>query len=147
MALFKIFKGPSEKLDEKHSQKVEGYAYVAKTGDDSADFYVDYDSNTRLKINHHADHATLADTAEVANTLANKPSMTILNGQSNGPVLAITAGGKTSDEKTFPKATDTQSGVVTTGDQSFAGKKTFAHIVIPTSQPSNIVAGSIWIST
>ena len=112
MALFKILKGPLENLDAK--PKTEGYAYVAKTGDDSADFYVDYDSSTRLKINRHADHATLADTAEAAKTLVDKPTMTIINGQGNGPILTITAGGKTSDEKTFPKATDTQSGVVTT---------------------------------
>lgn len=121
MALFKILKGPLENLDAK--PKTEGYAYVAKTGDDSADFYVDYDSSTRLKINRHADHATLADTAEAAKTLVDKPTMTIINGQSNGPVLTITAGGKTSDEKTFPKATDTQSGVVTTASQTFAGNK------------------------
>lgn len=119
--LFKIFKGPRANLDAK--PKIEGYAYVAKTGDDSADFYVDYDNSTRLKINRHSDHAILADTAEVANTLADKPVMTILNGQGNGPILTITAGGKTSDEKTFPKATDTQSGVVTTGNQTFAGNK------------------------
>jgi hypothetical protein len=46
-----------------------------------------------------------------------------------------------------PDATTTQSGVITTAAQSFAGRKTFAHIVIPTSQPTSPVAGSIWIST
>lgn len=107
MALFKILKG-SGNLP---TTKTEGWAYVKKTGDDSADFYVDYDNNTRLKINCNAD------------TLTNKPAMTIINGQSNGPVLTITAGGKTSDEKIIPEATDAQSGVVTTVDQIFAGNK------------------------
>lgn len=123
MALFKIFKGPSEKLDEKHSQKVEGYAYVAKTGSDSADFYVDYDSATRLKINKHSDHATLADTAEVANTLADAPTLVIVDGTTIGPKLTVGAGGKSSDEKTFPSASDSISGVITTGDQTLAGNK------------------------
>ena len=107
MALFKILKGAGNLP----TTKTEGWAYVKKTGDNSADFYVDYDDNTRLKINYSAD------------VLTGKPSMTIVNGQSNGPVLTITAGGKTSDEKTFPKATDTQSGVVTTANQTFAGNK------------------------
>lgn len=107
MALFKILKGAGDLP----ATKTEGWAYVKKTGDNSADFYVDYDGNTRLKINYSAD------------VLTGKPSMTIVRGQSDGPVLTITAGGKTSDEKTFPKATDTQSGVVTTADQIFAGNK------------------------
>ena len=107
MALFKILKGAGNLP----TTKTEGWAYVKKTGNNSADFYVDYDGDTRLKINYSAD------------VLTGKPSMTIVRGQSDGPVLTITAGGKTSDEKTFPKATDTQSGVVTTADQIFAGNK------------------------
>lgn len=123
MALFKIFKGPSDELESKRSQKIEGYAYVAKTGDDSADFYVDYDNSTRLKINRHADHATLADTAEVANTLAEKPTLSITNGTTAGPILEVGAGGLTSDKKTFPSASTSISGIVTTGNQTFKGNK------------------------
>lgn len=121
MALFKILKGPLANLA--NQPKTEGYAYVAKTGNDSADFYVDYNSTTRLKINKRADEATLADTAEVANTLADKPTLAITNGNTAGPILEVGAGGKTSDKKTFPSASTTISGVVTTGSQTFAGNK------------------------
>jgi hypothetical protein len=123
MALFKIFKGPSDELESKRSQKIEGYAYVAKTGDDSADFYVDYDDKIRLKINRHADHATLADTADVANALAEKPTLAITNGTTAGPILEIGAGGLMSDKKTFPSASTSISGIVTTGNQTFKGNK------------------------
>jgi hypothetical protein len=84
---------------------------------------VDYNSTTRLKINKRADEATLADTAEVANTLADKPTLAITNGNTAGPILEVGAGGKTSDKKTFPSASTTISGVVTTGSQTFAGNK------------------------
>jgi len=54
MALFKILKGAGNLP----AVKTEGWAYVKKTGDDAADFFVDYDSTSRLKINKYADEAT-----------------------------------------------------------------------------------------
>lgn len=46
MALFKILKGAGDLPEEKHN----GWAYVKKVGDDKAEFYVDYDDDTRLQI-------------------------------------------------------------------------------------------------
>ena len=46
MALFKILKGDGNLPTEKHN----GWAYVKKVGDNKADFYVDYDDNTRVQI-------------------------------------------------------------------------------------------------
>lgn len=46
MALFKILKGDGNLPAEKHN----GWAYVKKVGDNKADFYVDYDDNTRVQI-------------------------------------------------------------------------------------------------
>jgi hypothetical protein len=53
MALFKILKGAGELPAAKH----EGWAYVKKIGPDEADFYVDYDDNTRVQIGRHATSA------------------------------------------------------------------------------------------
>jgi hypothetical protein len=54
MALFKILKGEGTLP----AVKTEGWAYVKKTGSDSGDFYVDYNTSNRLKINKYADEAT-----------------------------------------------------------------------------------------
>ena len=70
------------------------------------------------------------------------------NGNSAGPTASLTGVNMTAVSiGAIPAASSSISGIVTTGTQSFAGRKTFAHIVIPTSQPSNLVAGSIWVST
>ena len=53
MALFKILKGAGDLPATKH----EGWAYVKKIGPDEADFYVDYDDNTRVQIGRHATSA------------------------------------------------------------------------------------------
>ena len=52
MALFKILKGEGNLP----STKNEGWAYVKKTGSTSADFYVDYDEDTRLQIGRYAEN-------------------------------------------------------------------------------------------
>lgn len=52
MALFKILKGEGNLP----STKNEGWAYVRKTGSTSADFYVDYDQDTRLQIGRYAEN-------------------------------------------------------------------------------------------
>ena len=52
MALFKILKGEKALPNDKH----DGWAYVQKTHDDSADFYVDYDDNTRVKIGRYSEN-------------------------------------------------------------------------------------------
>lgn len=70
------------------------------------------------------------------------------NGTSSGPTASLSGVNMTAVSiGAIPAASSSISGVVTTGTQSFAGRKTFAHIVIPTSQPSSLVAGSIWVST
>jgi hypothetical protein len=46
MALFKILKG-SGNLP---TAKTEGWAYVKKINNEAAEFYVDYDANTRLQV-------------------------------------------------------------------------------------------------
>lgn len=53
MALFKILKG----VGDLPATKTEGWAYVKKTENDAADFFVDYDTTSRLKINKYADEA------------------------------------------------------------------------------------------
>lgn len=53
MALFKILKGDGNLPEEKHN----GWAYVKKVGDNKADFYVDYDDDTRVQIGTY-DEAT-----------------------------------------------------------------------------------------
>lgn len=52
MALFKILKGAGNLP----TTKTEGWAYVKKTGNDTADFYVDYDANTRVQIGKYAEN-------------------------------------------------------------------------------------------
>ena len=52
MALFKILKGAGDLP----AKKTEGWAYVKKTSADSADFYVDYDDNTRVQIGKYAEN-------------------------------------------------------------------------------------------
>jgi hypothetical protein len=46
MALFKILKGANDLPEDKHN----GWAYVKKISDDKAEFYVDYNDDTRLQI-------------------------------------------------------------------------------------------------
>lgn len=53
MALFKILKGDGNLPTEKHN----GWAYVKKVDDKKADFYVDYDDDTRVQIGTY-DEAT-----------------------------------------------------------------------------------------
>lgn len=52
MALFKILKGAGNLPTTKN----EGWAYVKKTGSDTANFYVDYDANTRVQIGKYAEN-------------------------------------------------------------------------------------------
>lgn len=56
------------------------------------------------------------------------------NGNSAGPTASLTGVNMTAVSiGAIPAASSSISGIVTTGTQSFAGRKTFAHIVIPTS--------------
>ena len=50
MALFKILKGDNALPKDKH----DGWAYVRKTGDETADFYVDYSDTVRVQIGKYA---------------------------------------------------------------------------------------------
>lgn len=52
MALFKILKGAGNLPTTKN----EGWAYVKKTGSETANFYVDYDANTRVQIGKYAEN-------------------------------------------------------------------------------------------
>lgn len=49
-----------------------------------------------------------------------------ISSASEGPTLQIEVGGEAACQKTIPTATESQSGVVIVGDQTFKGKKTFA---------------------
>lgn len=210
MALFKILKGEGALP----SAKTEGWAYVKKTGSDSGDFYVDYSSANRLKINKYADEATkwkqsitLSFGGDITGSvsfdgggdiddidlqvkddshnhiISNIDNLqTTLNGKASTGHSVFVGGTANKVWKTnasgtpewlddayhspkfttglsigdgvgglnalyVPNATSTQAGVVSTGSQTFSGTKTFKHIVIPTSAPSTLTAGSIWIST
>lgn len=70
------------------------------------------------------------------------------DGTTAGPTATLSGNGMSDiNIAAIPTASTTISGIVTTEAQSFAGRKTFADLVIPTSAPSNPVAGSIWITT
>lgn len=210
MALFKILKGEGTLP----TTKTEGWAYVKKTGSDSGDFYVDYNTSNRLKINKYADEATkwkqsitlsfsgditgsvsfdggsdvsdidlqvvddshnhvISNIDNLQTTLDGKASTghSVFKGGTANKVWKTNASGTPGwlDDAVHspnfttglkigdavgnttalyvPNATSTQAGVITTGSQTFSGTKTFQHIVIPTSQPSSLIAGTIWIST
>ena len=68
----------------------------------------------------------ISGTAAIATSLAAAPSVAWTAGTTAGPTLKVTAGGKTSSAVAIPTASGSASGVVTTGDQTFTGKKTFS---------------------
>ena len=130
MALFKILKGPEAALP---TTKKEGWAYVTNEGN----FYVDISDSLRVKINQNADYATKAtnDSANqkitdtyikdvIYNQSGTAPYYTLRLGNGN---LKATNG--TTDKVTIPVANTDDAGVVTTGEQFFAGAKTFNALI------------------
>lgn len=59
--------------------------------------------------------------AEIGATVSN----TVTGGTTAGPKISTTVNGVTGTAVTIPSASASASGIVTTGDQTFAGKKTF----------------------
>lgn len=58
-----------------------------------------------------------------------KPVVTWTAGTSNGPTLKVTATGGDSTAVAIPSASNSASGIVTTGAQTFAGAKTFTGVM------------------
>lgn len=95
-------------------------------------FYGNADTATKLKT---ARNFTIGSTAKSFNGTAAVSwthaeigatvSNTWTNGTSSGPTLTTTVNSVASTEKAIPVASSAQSGVVTTGGQTFAGTKTF----------------------
>lgn len=73
-----------------------------------------------------------AANASVATNLSSSPSVTWTDGTNNGPAISVTAGGKSSQQMSIPSASASKSGIVTTGQQTFAGDKTFADNIVLT---------------
>lgn len=130
MALFKILKGPEAALP---TAKKEGWAYVTNEGN----FYVDISDSLRVKINQNADYATKAtnDSANqkitdtyikdvIYNQSGTAPYYTLRLGNGN---LKATNG--TTDKVIIPVANTDDAGVVTTGEQFFAGAKIFNALI------------------
>lgn len=81
-------------------------------------------------------NAETAGTADVANSVtwnnvSDKPTTSISwgSGTTNGPTLTVTAAGSASNAIAIPKATSTNSGIITTAAQTFTGEKTFSDIL------------------
>ena len=101
------------------------------------------------KITYDAQgHITAATTVNITLPTDYYPTTwTWTNGAAAGPTATLSGNGMSSVSiAAIPTASASISGIVTTGTQSFAGRKTFAHLVIPTSAPSSPVAGSIWVT-
>lgn len=67
----------------------------------------------------------LTGTASTATNLANAASWAWINGTSAGPTATMVVGGKTTNITAIPSASTSISGVLTTGAQTIAGRKTF----------------------
>ena len=109
----------------------------------------DNDTITRIKANvggsfASGDHTFLGSTGGAALTITESPALTytfsvagtdlgITAGTTAGPIVTSSTG----NNATLPTATGSASGVVTTGDQTFAGVKTFSSIpVLPAADPT-----------
>ncbi len=72
---------------------------------------------------------TLSNGLLAGTVVRDTPVLTWEEATSNAPTLKVKAMGNTSAAMTVPAAGETRSGVVTTGDQIFAGEKTFLSMV------------------
>lgn len=70
------------------------------------------------------------------------------NGTTAGPTATLVLGGKTTNVGAVPSASTSQSGIVTTGAQSFAGVKTFTNkIVLKDGNQAGAQIGAAYITT
>ena len=89
---------------------------------------------------------TVGGTTKTA-TAVNSVSNAWEAGTSAGPKIKTTVNGKTGTAVAIPKATESASGVVTTGTQTFAGAKTFnSYINVGNYVKSTSARGGMWIS-
>lgn len=70
------------------------------------------------------------------------------NGTTAGPTATLVLGGKTTNVGAIPSASTSQSGIVTTGAQSFVGVKTFTNkIVLKDGNQAGAQIGAAYITT
>ena len=130
MALFKILKGPEANLP---TTKKEGWAYVTNEGN----FYVDISDTLRVKINSNADFSIKAENDSSSQKITDTYIKDVIYNQSGtAPYYTLKLGDSTlkatngaTDKVIIPVANTTDAGVVTIGEQTFAGAKTFNALI------------------
>ena len=130
MALFKILKGPEAALP---TTKKEGWAYVTNEGN----FYVDISDTLRVKINSNADFSIKAENDSSNQKITDTYIKDVIYNQSGtAPYYTLKLGDSTlkatngvTDKVIIPVANTTDAGVVTIGEQTFAGAKTFNALI------------------
>lgn len=130
MALFKILKGPEAALP---TAKKEGWAYVTNEGN----FYVDISDTLRVKINSNADFSIKAENDSSNQKITDTYIKDVIYNQSGtAPYYTLKLGDSTlkatngvTDKVIIPVANTTDAGVVTIGEQTFAGAKTFNALI------------------
>lgn len=86
--------------------------------------------------------------ATTATNLAASGTWTWSNGTTAGPTASLVLGGKTTSVGAIPSASSSISGIITTGDQSFAGIKTFTNkIVLKDGDQKGAKIGAAHITT
>lgn len=130
MALFKILKGPEAALP---TTKKEGWAYVTNEGN----FYVDISDTLRVKINSNADFSIKAENDSSNQKIVDTYIKDVIYNQSGtAPYYTLRLGNgnlkatnSVTDKVIIPVANTTDAGVVTIGEQTFAGAKTFNALI------------------
>lgn len=93
-------------------------------------------------------NANTATNATTATNLSAAGTWTWANGTTAGPTATLVLGGKTTNIGAIPSASTSQSGIVTTGAQSFAGVKTFTNkIVLKDGNQAGAQIGAAYITT
>lgn len=93
-------------------------------------------------------NASTATNATTATNLSAAGTWTWTNGTTAGPTATLVLGGKTTNVGAVPSASTSQSGIVTTGSQSFAGVKTFTNkIVLKDGNQAGAQIGAAYITT
>lgn len=93
-------------------------------------------------------NASTATNATTATNLSAAGTWTWSNGTTAGPTATLVLGGKTTNVGAVPSASTSQSGIVTTGAQSFAGVKTFTNkIILKDGNQAGAQIGAAYITT